>query len=84
MNQAAAVPQAKADELPLPSRPVAFLWHYICARPWHFGGLLALIIGAGIPLQLYREGLNNEQAWTWALVSGLMVIALWRSVRQKA
>ncbi len=46
MNQAAAVPQAKADELPLPSRPVAFLWHYICARPWHSGGLLALIIGA--------------------------------------
>lgn len=46
MNQAAAVPQAKADELPLPSRPVAFLWHYICARPWYFGGLLALIIGA--------------------------------------
>ncbi|MBU2013940.1 MAG: ABC transporter ATP-binding protein/permease [Gammaproteobacteria bacterium] len=46
MNQAAAVPQAKPDELPLPSRPVAFLWHYICARPWHFGGLLALIIGA--------------------------------------
>ena len=46
MNQAAAVPQAKADELPLPSRPVAFLWHYICARPWHFGGLLGPIIGA--------------------------------------
>ncbi len=46
MNQAAAVPQAKPDELPIPSRPVAFLWHYICARPWHFGGLLALIIGA--------------------------------------
>ncbi len=46
MNQAAAVPQVKPDELPLPSRPVAFLWHYICARPWHFGGLLALIVGA--------------------------------------
>ena len=46
MNQAAAVPRAKPGELPLPSRPVAFLWHYICARPWHFGGLLALIIGA--------------------------------------
>src|SRR3546814_16876800 len=46
MTQAAAVPQAKPDERPLPSRPVAFLWHYICARPWHFGGLLALIIGA--------------------------------------
>ena len=52
MNQAAAVPQAKPDELPLPSHPVAFLWHYICARPWHFGGLLALIVkmaqGAGL------------------------------------
>jgi ATP-binding cassette subfamily B protein len=46
VNQAAAVPRAKPGELPLPSRPVAFLWHYICARPWHFGGLLALIIGA--------------------------------------
>lgn len=44
--------------------------------------LLALIIGAGIPLQLYREGLNNQQAWVWALVSVLMVIALWRSRRQ--
>ena len=41
-----------------------------------------LIIGAGIPLQLYREGLNNQQAWVWALVSVLMVIALWRSRRQ--
>jgi len=46
VNQAAGVPQAKPEELPLPSRPVAFLWHYICTRPWHFGGLLALIIGA--------------------------------------
>ena len=44
-------------------------------------GLLAFIIGAGIPLQLYREGLNNEQAWGWALVCVLMVIALWRSLR---
>jgi len=30
----------------LPDRPVAFLWHYVCARPWHFGGLLLLIVGA--------------------------------------
>ena len=44
-------------------------------------GLLAFIVGAGIPLQLYREGLSNEQAWGWALVSVLLVIALWRSVR---
>ena len=47
-------------------------------------GLLALIIGAGIPLQLYQEGLNNQQAWVWALVCVLMVVALWRSVRQRA
>ena len=47
-------------------------------------GLLALIIGAGIPVQLYREGLHNEQAWMWALVSVLMVMALWRSVRKRA
>ena len=44
-------------------------------------GLLAFIIGAGIPLQLYGEGLRNEQAWGWALVSALLVVALWRSVR---
>ncbi|MBA1275756.1 ABC transporter ATP-binding protein [Stutzerimonas azotifigens] len=30
----------------LPGQPVAFLWHYIRVRPWHFAGLLALIIGA--------------------------------------
>ena len=46
-------------------------------------GLLAFIVGAGIPLQLYREGLNNQQAWAWALVSALMVLALWRSLRTK-
>ena len=44
-------------------------------------GLLAFIIGAGIAPQLYREGLENLQAWGWALVSALMVAALWRSVR---
>jgi ATP-binding cassette subfamily B protein len=46
MNAPAQAPKAKPHMVPLPSRPVAFLWHYICARPWHFGGLLALIIGA--------------------------------------
>ncbi|WP_339547365.1 glycoside hydrolase family 17 protein [Pseudomonas sp. RA_35y_Pfl2_P32] len=43
--------------------------------------LLAFIIGAGIAPQLYREGLLNPQAWGWALVSGLLVAALWRSLR---
>ena len=37
----------KAPLVPhLPDRPVAFLWHYVRVRPWHFGGLLLLIIGA--------------------------------------
>ena len=45
-------------------------------------GLLAFIIGAGIPVQLYREGLNNQQAWIWALVCVLIVLALTRSVRK--
>ncbi|WP_256830215.1 beta (1-6) glucans synthase [Pseudomonas sp. Pse1] len=46
--------------------------------------LLTLIIGAGIAPQLYQEGLLNQQAWGWALVSGLMVAALWRSLRAKS
>ncbi|MEN5044611.1 beta (1-6) glucans synthase [Pseudomonas koreensis] len=43
--------------------------------------LLTFIIGAGIAPQLYEEGLLNQQAWGWALVSGLMVAALWRCLR---
>ena len=43
--------------------------------------LLAFIIGAGIAPQLYREGLLNQQAWGWAVVSLLMVVALWRCLR---
>ena len=43
--------------------------------------LLTFIIGAGIAPQLYQEGMLNQQAWGWALVSGLMVMALWRCLR---
>ncbi len=43
--------------------------------------LLTFIIGASIAPQLYREGLLNQQAWGWALVSLIMVAALWRSLR---
>ncbi|MBC8648701.1 ABC transporter ATP-binding protein [Pseudomonas sp. MTM4] len=46
MNVPAPPPKVKPQEAPVPGRPVAFLWHYICGRPWHFSGLLALIIGA--------------------------------------
>lgn len=43
--------------------------------------LLAFIVGAGVMPQLYREGLENQQAWGWAVVSVLMAAALWRSLR---
>ncbi len=30
----------------LPDTPARFLWHYVGRRPWHFSGLLLLIVGA--------------------------------------
>ncbi|WXL24472.1 glycosyl hydrolase family 17 protein [Ectopseudomonas mendocina] len=44
--------------------------------------LLTLLIAAGIAPQLYQEGPHNMQAIGWALVSTLLVIALWRSLRR--
>ncbi|MGN8261205.1 beta (1-6) glucans synthase [Pseudomonas sp. SMSB3] len=44
--------------------------------------LLAFMIGAGVLPQLYQEGLANQQAWAWALVSVVMTAALWRSLRR--
>ncbi|WPP01222.1 glycosyl hydrolase family 17 protein [Pseudomonas sp. HR96] len=44
--------------------------------------LMALIVGLGIPLQLWREGLENQQAWGWAAVCVVMVVGLWRSLRR--
>ena len=41
--------------------------------------LLAALIGLGIPLQLYQEGLSNLQAIGWALVCLLLSGALLRS-----
>lgn len=45
--------------------------------------LLTALIGAGIVPQLYQETLGNLQAIGWALVSALLVAALWRSLRVK-
>ena len=42
--------------------------------------LLAAMIGLGIPLQLYQEGLSSQQALGWALVSLLLCGALLRSL----
>ncbi len=46
--------------------------------------LLAAFIGLGMPLQLYQEGLSNQQAIGWALVSLLLTGALLRSARLSA
>jgi ATP-binding cassette subfamily B protein len=43
MNAAA---RSRPETRPLPNKPLAFLWHYICVRPWHFGSMMILIIGA--------------------------------------
>ncbi|TDJ74481.1 beta (1-6) glucans synthase [Pseudomonas putida] len=43
--------------------------------------LLAVIVGGGVLPQLYREGLENQQAWGWALVGVVMTLGLWRSLR---
>ena len=46
--------------------------------------MLAFIVGAGVAPQLFVEGLQNRQAWGWAVVSVIMTVALWRSLRLRA
>jgi hypothetical protein len=43
--------------------------------------LLAAVIALGIVPQMAREGLQNPQAWAFAVVSGLLALALWRCLR---
>lgn len=84
-------PHAKT-KLP-PSKPLAFLWHYIGVRPWHFGGLLILIVGAagcsiaaqyGMKLlvdAMAGGGRAHEAVWfALGLLIGLIVIEniFWR------
>jgi len=57
---------------------------YVCrpvSAPRREIALLTFMVGTGIAPQLYQEGLLNQQAWGWALVSVLMVAALWRCLR---
>lgn len=49
---------ARADAEVLPSRPLAFLWRYVRARPWHFGGLLGLVVGASICAVAVQYGMK--------------------------
>lgn len=46
--------------------------------------LLALLIGAGIAPQLFQETPGNLQALGWALVSTMLVAALWCSLRTRS
>lgn len=77
----------------LPTRPVAFLWHYVVRRPWHFGGVFLLIAGAsacGVAVQYGMKLLvdamatdNRAEASVWfplGVFIGLIVMenAFWR------
>ncbi|QKZ03489.1 beta (1-6) glucans synthase [Pseudomonas eucalypticola] len=42
---------------------------------------VSAVVAVGIPVQLAIEGLQNQQAWGWALVSVLMAGALLRSLK---
>ncbi|WP_421683046.1 ABC transporter ATP-binding protein [Stutzerimonas urumqiensis] len=42
----------------LPSGSMAFLWHYVRLRPWHFGGLMALIVGAALCAVAVQYGMK--------------------------
>ncbi|QJD58231.1 ABC transporter ATP-binding protein [Pseudomonas sp. gcc21] len=77
----------------LPNRPLAFLWHYVIQRPWHFGGLFLLIVGAAGCAVAVQYGMkllvdamaedNQATASVWfplSLFLSLIVIenVLWR------
>jgi len=89
VNAPAQAPRPRPEAALLPSRPVAFLWHYVCARPWHFAGLLALIVGAASCAVAVQYGMkllvdamaqgSTERAsanvwWPLGLFIGLIVI----------
>ncbi len=74
-------------------RPVSFLAHYVCGRPWHFAGLLALVVGAAacavgvqVGMKLLVDAMagttqNGTAVWTaLVLFIGLIGIenVLWR------
>ena len=58
----------------LPDQPVPFLWRYVRRRPWHFGTLFGLIIGAascavavqyGMKLLVDAMALGRETGRVW-------------------
>ncbi len=88
------VPSPRLATPVLPSRPVAFLMHYVRQRPWHFGGMFLLIVGAsgcGVAVQYGMKLLvdamatdDRVNAAVWpplAVFIGLIVLenAFWRA-----
>ena len=88
----AHAPEARR-EAPLPGTPVAFLWRYVRRRPWQFGGMFGLILGAAACAVAVQYGMkllvdamtvgDRSQAEVWlplGIFIGLIVLenALWR------
>lgn len=78
---------------PFPSSPVAYLLHYVARRPWHFGGLLLLIVGAASCAVAVQYGMkllvdamatgNRETVDVWSPLALFIVLiamenVLWR------
>lgn len=62
------------DANSLPNQPVPFLWRYVQLRPWHFGTLFLLIVGAascavavqyGMKLLVDAMALGREAGQVW-------------------
>ncbi|MBA1228939.1 ABC transporter ATP-binding protein [Pseudomonas viridiflava] len=83
----------KPSSMPLPGRAVAFLARYVALRPWHFGAMLTLIIGAASCAVAVQYGMKmlvdvmtlgdraSEHIWfPFALFIGLIVVenVFWR------
>lgn len=89
---AAARRERQRAEWPLPARVGAFLWRYVRLRPWHFGGLLLLVIGAATCAVAVQYGMKllvdamadpgrRAQVWSpfWLFISLIVLENLfWR------
>lgn len=84
VSMLAMVFDARYRSFPTPALVLPALVYLLrpVAAPRAEVALLAFIVGAGIAPQLFIEGLTSQQAWGWAVVSGMMVAALWRSLRK--
>lgn len=61
--------------------PALIYLRWPVAMPRRETFLLLLVIGIGVPLQLFEETFENIQALGWAVASTLLAAALWRSSR---